>query len=210
MFENREQAGHLLAGKLKKYRNDPGIVLAVPRGGIPVAYIVAKELGLPMDVILTKKIGHPVYKEYAIGAASLTDYFVIPHKDVSTEYIQEELVRIRKRLREMQKRFRGDAPPQSFEGKTVIIIDDGIATGNTVLATIEILRKSNPAKIVIAAPVAPQTVVDKLSDVADDVVIVDTIQYFHGVGAYYYDFEQVTDDEVMFYLDKIKELKKAG
>lgn len=88
MFQNRIEAGLLLAAKLRKYKNDPGIVLAVPRGGVPVAYAVAKELGFPIEVILTKKIGHPVNKEYAIGAASLTDYFIIPHENISEEYIQ--------------------------------------------------------------------------------------------------------------------------
>src|SRR4026209_2813919 len=99
MFRNRIEAGKMLAEKLKKYKNDPGVVLAVPRGGVPVAYVVARELGFPIEVILTKKIGHPMHKEYAIGAASLTDYFVIPHENVSQEYIQQELLRIRSRLK---------------------------------------------------------------------------------------------------------------
>ena len=113
MFFDRIHAGELLAAELKKYKNDPGIVLAVPRGGVPVAYAVAKELGFPIEVILTKKIGHPFNKEYAIGAASLSDYFIIPHENVTEEYIQHELKRVRSRLKEMYSRFMGDKNPKT-------------------------------------------------------------------------------------------------
>jgi putative phosphoribosyl transferase len=210
MFHDRLQAGLLLAAKLKKYKNDNGIVLAVPRGGVPVAYAVALELGFPVEVILTKKIGHPVNMEYAIGAASLTDYFVIPHENVSEEYIQQELIGIRSRLKEMYERFMGDKVPEQLEGKTVIVIDDGIATGNTILGTVNILKKSKPGKIIIAVPVASQTAVWKLSKEVDEIVTVMSPEHFYGVGAFYQDFTQVTDDEVMFYLDKLKELQKIA
>ncbi|MBP9097608.1 MAG: phosphoribosyltransferase, partial [Ferruginibacter sp.] len=132
MFRNRMEAGLMLAARLQKYKDKAGVILAVPRGGVPVAYAVAKELGLPVQLILTKKIGHPLNKEYAIGAAGLSDYFVIPHENVTDEYIEAELVRIRTRLREMQKLFMGNKVPLSLEGKTVIVVDDGIATGNTL------------------------------------------------------------------------------
>lgn len=210
MFRDRIEAGQLLAAKLRKFKNDPGIVLAVPRGGVPVAYAVAKELGFPLEIVLTKKIGHPANKEYAIGAASLTDYFVIPHENVSEEYIQRELGKIRNRLKEMYTQFMGDREPENLKGKTVIVIDDGIATGNTLLGTVNVLRKSNPAKIVIGVPVASQSAVQKLSKEVDEVIAVMTPEVFHGVGAFYEDFEQVSDEEVMYYLDKLRELKKAG
>lgn len=210
MFRNRIEAGKMLAEKLKKYKNESGIVLAVPRGGVPVAYAIARELGFPIEVILTKKISHPMHKEYAIGAASLTDYFVIPHENVSEEYIQQELLRIRSRLKEMYIRFMGDREPEDLKGKTVIVIDDGIATGNTLLGTINVLRKSNPAKIVIGVPVASQSAVQKLSEEVDEVVAILIPDVFYGVGAFYEDFEQVSDEEVMFYLDKLRELRKAG
>ncbi|MGB4849473.1 MAG: phosphoribosyltransferase family protein, partial [Saprospiraceae bacterium] len=149
-------------------------------------------------------------KEYAIGAASLHDYFVIPHANVSDEYIDQELVRIRTRLKEMHKRFMGDSEPENLEGKTVIVIDDGVATGNTLLGTINVLRKSKPGKIVIAVPVASQSAIQKLSEVVDEVIVVYTPEQFFGVGAFYEDFTQVSDEEVMYYLDKLKELRKAG
>jgi putative phosphoribosyl transferase len=210
MFRDRSEAGLLLAQKLKKYKNMPGIVLAVPRGGVPVAYEVAKELGFPIEVILTKKIGHPGNKEYAIGAASLTDYFVIPHENVTQKYIEQELVRIRTRLKEMYLRFMGDKEPENLEGKTVIVIDDGIATGNTLLGTIQVLKKSNPGKIIIGVPVASESAVRKLSKEVDEVVAVFIPEEFYGVGAFYEDFAQVSDEEVMFYLDKLRELRKTG
>jgi putative phosphoribosyl transferase len=210
MFRDRVQAGLLLASKLRKYKNDPGIVLAVPRGGVPVAYAVAKELGFPIEVILTKKIGHPFNKEYAIGAASLTDYFVLPHENVSEAYIEKEIALIRRRLKEMYRIFMGDREPEKLEGKTVIIIDDGIATGNTLMGTINILRKSKPGKIVIAVPVASESAVKKLSKEVDEVIALLIPEEFHGVGSFYLDFEQVTDEEVVLYLDKLRQLRQAG
>lgn len=210
MFQNRIEAGLLLVAKLRKYKNDPGIVLAVPRGGVPVAYAVAKELGFPIEVILTKKIGHPVNKEYAIGAVSLTDYFIVPHDDVTEFYIKQEVERIRTRLKEMYKIFMGDREPESLEGKTVIVVDDGIATGNTLMGTVNVLRKSKPGKIVIGVPIASKSAIQKLSKEVDEVVAVLIPEEFYGVGAFYEDFEQVSDEEVNFYLDKLRELKKAG
>ena len=210
IFQNRIEAGLLLAEKLKNYQAGTGLVLAIPRGGVPVAYAVAKELGLPIELILTKKIGHPTNKEYAIGAASLTDYFTIPHENVTEEYIQAEIVRIRTRLKEMYKIFMGDQPPADLQGKTVIIIDDGIATGNTLLGTIQLLRKSKPGKMIIAVPVASRSAVNKLAKEVDEIVVVYVPDQFYGVGAFYEDFEQVTDEEVIYYLEKMRELKKAG
>src|ERR1035437_6998882 len=198
MFRDRLEAGLLLAAKLKKYKNDPGVVLAVPRGGFPV------------EVILTKKIGHPMHKEYAIGAASLTDYFIVPHDDVTEEYIQQELQRVRSRLKEMYIRFMGDKEPENLKGKTVIVIDDGIATGNTLMATVNVLRKSNPGKIVIGVPVASKSAVQKLSKEVDEVVAVIIPEEFYGVGAFYENFEQASDEDVMFYLDKLRELRKVA
>ena len=210
IFQNRIEAGLLLADKLKNYQTGTGLVLAIPRGGVPVAYAVAKELGLPIELILIKKIGHPTNKEYAIGAASLTDYFTIPHENVTEEYIQAEIVRIRTRLKEMYKIFMGDQQPADLQGKTVIIIDDGIATGNTLLGTIQLLRKSKPGKMIIAVPVASRSAVNKLAKEVDEIVVVYVPDQFYGVGAFYEDFEQVTDEEVIYYLEKMRELKKAG
>ncbi len=202
VFYNREDAGMQLAAKLQKFKNSNTVVLAVPRGGVPVACQIAKELGLPMDIILTKKIGHPANKEYAIGAASLHDYFVLPHEGVTAAYITEEVAQIRRRLKEMHRLMADNRLPPAVQGKTVIIVDDGIATGNTLLATVHLLRKSNPGKIIIAAPVASQSAVNKLEMETDEVITVLTPDVFFGVGAFYEDFSQVTDEEVLHYLNE--------
>lgn len=209
MFHDRIEAGLQLAAKLKKYKNDPGIVLAIPRGGMPVAYAVARELNFPVEVILTKKIGHPMNKEYAIGAASLTDYFIVPHDDVSQEYIDQELKKVRAKLKEMYTLFMGNAEPANLKDKTVIVIDDGIATGNTLMAIINVLRKSKPGKIIIAVPVASKSAVAKLSNMVDEVVAVLIPDEFYGVGGFYEDFTQVSNEEVLDYLAKLRQLNKA-
>ena len=149
-------------------------------------------------------------KEYAIGAASLTDYFIVPHEDVTNEYIEQEVLKVRNRLKEMYVRFMGDKEPEDLRGKTVIVIDDGIATGNTLLGTVNVLRKSKPAKIVIGVPVASKSAVDKLSKEVDEIVAVVIPEEFYGVGAFYENFAQVSDKEVEFYLDKLRELRRAG
>jgi predicted phosphoribosyltransferase len=209
-FKDRTEAGKLLASRLKKYTGVPGVILAVPRGGVPVAYEVARELDLPLEVILTKKIGHPLNKEYAIGAASLSDYFIIPHENVDESYITREVERIRLKLQSMYHKFMGDKKPENLEGKTVIIIDDGIATGNTLQATVTVLQKAHPRKIVIAVPVSSVSAYNKLAKQADEVISLLIPEEFYGVGAFYENFQQVTDEEVLFYLGKCKNLKKAG
>lgn len=209
MFQNRSEAGMLLAAKLRKYQNMPGVLLAVPRGGVPVAYEVAKELDVPLEVILVKKLGHPLNKEYAIGAVSLKDMFVIPHEDVTDFYIQKQVEKIRSRLQEMQKRFMGEKDPENIEGKTIIIIDDGVATGNTLLATIRLLRKEKPAKIVVAVPVISKSAAQKIELEADELIAVLVPETFYGVGQFYDDFTQVSDDEVVEYLQKLRQLKQA-
>lgn len=191
----------MLADRLQKYKGADAVILAVPRGGVPVAFAVAKELGLPVQLVLAKKIGHPLNKEYAIGAAGLTDYFVVPHDNVPEAYIRQEVAVIRTRLNEMQQQFMGGKEAIGLKGKQLIVIDDGIATGNTLLATVNLLRKMNPSKLVIAVPVASASAVEKLSEVADEVVALLVPDEFYGVGAFYEDFSQVTDDEVKRYLD---------
>jgi len=201
MFRNRLHAGLELAAKLKKYQHGPGVVLAIPRGGVPVAYVVARQLALPLDISLTKKIGHPLNKEYAIGAASLDSYFITPGNEVPATYVEQEVEKIRARLKEMHKKFMGGKSPEKLEGKTVIVIDDGIATGNTILATIHLLRKSKLGKIVIAAPVASKSALELLAKEADDVIVLLVPDRFNSVGSFYENFTQVTDKEAMYYLE---------
>lgn len=203
MFKDRIEAGMMLANRLQKYKGADAVILAVPRGGVPVAFAAAKQLDLPLQLVLAKKIGHPLNKEYAIGAAGLTDYFVVPHDNVPEAYIRQEVARIRTRLNEMQQQFMGGKETKRLAGKQLIVIDDGIATGNTLLATVSLLRKLNPSKLVIAVPVASASAFEKLSGVADEVVSLLVPDEFYGVGAFYADFSQVTDDEVKRYMENV-------
>lgn len=209
-FYNRSDAGKQLISRLRKYANNEGVILAVPRGGVPVAYEVAKQLRLPLDVILVKKIGHPLNKEYAIGAVSLTSSFVVPHENVTDWYIQNETAIIRSRLREMKQKFFDDREPEDIRNKIVIVIDDGIATGQTLLATIRLLKKNGPAKIVVAVPVISKYAADKLQTEVDELIALVEPEEFPGVGSFYHDFEQVTDEDVLHYLQLLRQLRKAG
>src|SRR6266498_4256243 len=207
MYYDRIEAGQELARHLKKYQNEPCVLLAIPRGGVPIAYVIAEELGFPADIVLTKKIGHPLHKEYAIGAVSLTDSYIVPHAEVSKDYIEKETEHIHRRLRKMYSKFMGDRELDNLEGKNAIIVDDGIATGNTLMATVRMLKKSHPAKIVIATPVASDSAIEKLSKEVDEVVCPYVPDIFFGVGGFYEHFDQTTDEEVMHYLDKLRSEK---
>jgi predicted phosphoribosyltransferase len=200
MFKDRTDAGFALAGKLKKYEGKDGVVLAIPRGGVPVAAVVARELGMPMEVMLSKKIGHPLNPEYAIGAVSMEDRVITPHPDVDQEYIEKETVRIRKKLAENHHRFMGEKQSVPLDDKIVIIVDDGIATGNTLLSTLPMIRKQKPKKIIIAVPVAPGGAVLRLSRSVNEMVVVLIPDAFYGVGGFYEDFQQVSDEEVVKYM----------
>ena len=202
MFRNRIHAGMLLARKLKKFKNTGAVILAIPRGGVPVAYIIATKLNCHMELILSKKIGHPANKEYAIGAASLTDHFIIPHTKVTANYITQEIANVRARLVEMQDRFLL-YKKENLTGKVILLVDDGIATGNTLLSTVQLISKNNPSKVIIAVPVASRSAVIMLSNFVDEIIVLNIPSQFYGVGAFYSDFTQVTDEEVIFYLDKM-------
>src|SRR5438105_4272938 len=131
MYTDRIEAGIILAKELEKYKNEDAVIMAVPRGGVPVAFQIAKHLGFPLDLVLIKKLGHPLHPEYAIGAVSLSQRILIPHEGVPESYIEKETVNIRERLKKMYRHFKGNEPPENITDKTVIIVDDGIATGRT-------------------------------------------------------------------------------
>jgi putative phosphoribosyl transferase len=197
-----------LAKELEKYKFMKGVVLAIPRGGVPVGNIVAKELGMPLDIILSKKIGHPFSPEFAVGSVCLNGdiiYDSIP--GVSMNYIQEESARLLKILKGKYKKFMGNRQPVDLKNKIVIVVDDGIATGNTILATVESLKKSMPKKIIVAAPVASTSSVSKLSKEVDEVISILVPEDFIGVGGYYRDFSQVSDEEVIRLLDTATKMK---
>lgn len=197
MFQDRIDAGLALSQKLLHYKNTNGVALAVPRGGVPVAFPVAKILHLPLEIILSKKIGHPLHKEFAIGAVSLTGRVIAPNAHVPVNYIEEETGNIRRQLQEMYKKFMGNKVPTPVTGKIAIIVDDGVATGHTMLSTIEMIRNESPQKVVVAAPVASYQAAQMLREVADEFVCVLIPPHFHAVGEFYENFTQVSDEEVM-------------
>jgi putative phosphoribosyl transferase len=211
MFHDRKEAGLALAQKLLHYKDVDGVVLAVPRGGVPVAYEVAKMLHLPLEIILSKKIGHPAHKEFAIGAVSLTGRIIDPDIYVPEEYIEQETRRIRMRLKDMYKKYMGDKDPTDIKDKIVILIDDGIATGNTLLSTIQMLKNNKPKKIVVAVPVASPSAAKKIKDQVDEFISLLVPDNFYAVGQFYENFQPVSDEEVISLLNKLKvELAKAS
>lgn len=196
-YKDRIDAAKRLVRLLSKYKDQDGVVLAIPRGGVPLGAYIAKELNFPLDILLVKKIGHPANSEYAIGAVSLENEIINDSVDVPSAYLESEIARIRESLKQRYRRFVGDRKPISIERKIVIVVDDGIATGNTIIAGVKMLRKHHPGKIVVAVPVAPPQVVGKMNDLADEFICPETPSDFYGVGQYYFDFSEVTDDDVL-------------
>jgi putative phosphoribosyl transferase len=206
-FKDRIEAAILLSDKLKKYQDSNTVILAVPRGGVPIGYEIAKRLHLPLDIVLSKKIGHPFNKEFAVGAVSMDSTIVDEHPDVPKEYVEKEIVRLRKLLKEKYELYMGSREPLDIKGKNVIIVDDGIATGNTLLVSIAMLRKRDPAKIIVAVPVLPYDTVDILEQNTDEFVYLIASKYFRGVGGFYEEFYQVEDDEVIQLLNVANSFK---
>ena len=207
MFHDRHDAAIRLARALEGYRGRPdAVVLAVPRGGLPIGGTLASELGLRLDVILAKKIGHPYNPEFAMGAVSLAgetiDAGLARREAISAEWIAGEVARIRERLRERSRLYQRDGKPLPVAGKTVILTDDGAATGRTLLLAIALLRREGAAKIVVAIPVAPPDAVELLEREADEVVCLEIPSSFMAIGEFYGDFSQVSDEEAAAILKK--------
>jgi putative phosphoribosyl transferase len=201
-FFDRREAGRVLADALDDYRDKPDVlVLGLPRGGVPVAWEVAAALHAPLDVFVVRKLGAPRWEELALGALSsggdvvLNDE-VVRSLRISDEQLQQVIDRETTELARRQAAYRGDRPPMELAGKTVILVDDGIATGASMLAAVRAVRSAEPARIVVAVPVAPSAAQRQLTGAADDVVCVTVPASFMAVGEYYRDFSQTTDDEV--------------
>ncbi len=202
MFHDRHDAAVRLARELRRFKGrSDALVLAVPRGGLPIGEVLASELGLPLDVILTKKIGHPHNPEFAIGAVSLTgetyDEELARREGISPEWIAGEVARIRETLRARCRKYHGKGKPLPVAGKTVILTDDGAATGRTLIVAVDLLRHEGAARIVVAIPVAPPDAVELLESAADEVVCLEVPSSFMAIGEHYGDFSQVSDEEAV-------------
>lgn len=200
LFQNREEAGRKLAEKLEKFRNSNTVILGIPRGGVALGYEIAKELQLPLDVVLSKKIGHPLSPEFAIGSVSLDSVVLDEHPGVSEQYVEDQIHKVRKTLEAKRKLYEGTRAPISVKDRVVIIVDDGIATGNTLLATVQLLRKSGANLVIAATPVIPMSRVASIKKKVDELIYLAAPADFPGVGIFYRNFEQVTDEEVIMFL----------
>ncbi|MGB9475526.1 MAG: phosphoribosyltransferase [Candidatus Udaeobacter sp.] len=215
-FLNRFEAGQLLAQKLPAYanRNDV-LVLALPRGGVPVAAEVAKALKAPLDVFVVRKLGLPYHPELAMGAIATGGVRVFNGDIVNSLQIPDQVIdavsaQEYAELQRREKAYRDDLPPPEVEGKTVILVDDGIATGSTMFAAIAALRQLNAASIVVATPVVAPTTYQEIQRAADEVAAVMTPEDFYAVGQWYQDFSQTGDDEVRDLLAQAAQRQPVG
>ena len=202
LFQDRTQAGKILAGKLLEYRDQPNVlVLALPRGGVPVAVEVAQVLHAPLDVFLVRKLGVPGHEELAMGAVATGGVRVLNQSVIKSLRIkQDELDAVtaseQRELERRQRAYRDDRPLPEIRDHIIILIDDGLATGATMRAAVLAVRQQHPARVVIGVPAAAPETCDEFRDEVDDIVCALTPYPFYGVGQWYEDFSQVTDDEV--------------
>jgi putative phosphoribosyl transferase len=202
LFNDRQEAGQRLAERLTFLEGKDVIVLAVPRGGVVVAAEVAKALGAPLDVYITRKIGAPYNEELAIGAvapdgSTVLDQGLISSLGVSSQYIEKETARQKAEIERRLKKYRGDAPPPRLAGRHVVLVDDGVATGATTLAALRALRQQKPQKLILAVPVGQPDSIQMLSAAADQVVCLATPEPFWAVGRFFIDWSQTSDEEVI-------------
>lgn len=193
VYLDREEAAQLLAQSLKAYMGQSGVVVAIPRGGLPIGYVIAQHLHFPLEVALIKKIGHPTNPEYAIGSVSLSSRIVSQAADVSNEYIESETLRLRDILQQRSQLYRGNVHPLSMKDKVVIITDDGVATGRSMLAAIDLIKKDHPKKIVVAVPVAAPAAITEIRHKVDELICLQAPGDFYAVGKYYRNFDQISD-----------------
>jgi len=215
-FSNRTVAGLMLAQELYKYTNQENLlVLALPRGGVPVAFEVAVALHVPLDVCLVRKLGAPGHEELAMGAIAASGVRILNHHVINSLGIDDQIIQqvTAQELEELQRRdlvYRQDRPPLDITNKTVILIDDGIATGATMLAAIALLRQQQPAKIVVAVPIAPPSIYEQLHSLVDEIICLFTPETMSAIGFWYQNFTQTTDDIVCQLLEESRRQEAEG
>lgn len=215
-FKDRKDAGRILADKLSHYTNHPNaVVLALPRGGVPVGYEVARELGLPLDVLIVRKLGVPHHEELAMGAIAsggvrFLNRMVIESLRILPEALEEVERRESLELMRREALYRGNRSPLNVEGRIVILVDDGIATGSTVRVAIQVLRAQHAGKIVVATPAAPPSAKWEIEPLVDEFIAVVLPGDFYGVGQFYEDFSQMDDDTIHELLRMGSKFEPAG
>jgi len=211
LFRDRLDAGRKLAELLTDFKGERCAVIAIPRGGVAIGYVVASELDAPLEVTVPRKIGAPGDPELAVGAVAEDGTIYVEESVAKTLGVRDEWIRMEaeRELEEVKRRiavYREGRPLPDLREYVVIIVDDGVATGATMIATARFLRKMGPRKVVIAVPVAPPEILPKLSSEADDVRCVATPSPFFAIGQFYRDFSQLSDSEVLEYLSKSRRL----
>ncbi len=202
IFINRQDAGMQLADTLLKLGIKTDMILAIPRGGVPVGLVVAEKLGVPLKLFLVRKIGHPFNEEYAIGAVTENDLMLNESKKVNLDHHDDSIKKERDRIKEMKEIFGHVATKKDILDKTILLVDDGIATGTCVALAIHELRKSGAKEIMVASPVCPLKTADKIRNIADRMIILKHPSHFVGIGAYYADFSQLSDNHVIELIKK--------
>lgn len=201
-FKNRIEAGRLLAGALKPYAGRPDVlILALPRGGVPVAFEVAQALSLPLDLMIVRKLGMPGQEELAMGAVAtggikVLNQALIKNLNISEIVLDSVVDKERKELERRERVYRGELPAPEINNRRIILIDDGLATGATMRAAVSALQQQKPASIIVAIPVAPPDTVEKLRKEADEVICLAAPEAFFAIGTWYEDFSQTSDEEV--------------
>jgi putative phosphoribosyl transferase len=209
LFTDRRDAGLRLAVQLSYLKSERPVVLALPRGGVPVAYEIAYELSAPLDVLLVRKIGAPFFPELGVGAIvdgdppqRVLNHDLISRLNISASYLAEEEQRQLAEIERRRAKYCGDRPPLQVHGRTVIVVDDGIATGGTMAAALKGLRQEGVGKLIFAVPVAPQDTLDRLCSEVEDGICLLTPSNFQAVGTYYRNFDQTSDEEVISLLER--------
>ncbi len=206
-FRDRHDAGRQLGAELATTRLTDPVILGLPRGGVPVAFQVARVLDAPLDVLVVRKLGHPEQPELGLGAlgeggVQVLNDALIGECGISTRRLQHVVQVERTELQRRSQRYRGEREAIPVAGRTAVLVDDGLATGSTARAAIEVARRRGAAEIVLAVPVAPDSTVAELRHIADQVICLQTPRWFGSVGSYYDDFEQTSDEEVARLLDE--------
>jgi len=209
IFLNRKDAGKKIADHLDKFKDENVIVLAVPRGGVEVAYDTIKRFNYEWDLIIPRKIGSPTNKEVAIGAVSVDGSYILNEYyvnmlNISNEYLEQEINEQINEIKRRLKEYRRIETLPDVKDKTVIVIDDGIATGFTLIAAIKCIKNLGASKIILAIPVGPKDIIEQFKDIVDEVICIYAPYDFHAVGAYYKDFSQVEDEEVFTLLNELR------
>jgi predicted phosphoribosyltransferase len=216
VFRNRHEAGRLLAGRLAAYADRADVViLALPRGGVPVAFEIAAALNAPLDVMVVRKLGVPGHEELAMGAIAtggvqVINEEVVRHLGLTPAVLASVAAIERHELARRERTYRGERSPVTVEGRTVILVDDGLATGSTMRAAVAALRKRGPARIVVAVPTAAPETCEEFKVEVDEMVCATTPTPFYGVGQWYDDFSQTTDEEVRDLLEQRAPVSNSG